>query len=142
MVQGYAHFDFLEKVLEIGLLPDFPYDFSRKMFLMLYSINWPIVIAWLSLFLEILANMCNCLLSRFYVTKFKINLDFLIKPSFHMTKKSKQKWKNLSQSRMVKSSEAATRMTNNYILWRPNECLLQWLSSVTVLFPVSFLSIN
>ena len=36
----------------------FLYDFSRKMFLMLYSINWPNAIAWLPLLIEILVNMC------------------------------------------------------------------------------------
>ena len=37
---------------------DFAYDFSRKMFLILHSINWPDLIIWLSLLLEILANAC------------------------------------------------------------------------------------
>ena len=32
-------FDFLEKGLEIASPQDFVYDFSRKMFLMLYSIT-------------------------------------------------------------------------------------------------------
>ena len=36
------NFDFLEKVLEIVA-----YDFSRKMFLMLYTVNWSNVIVWL-----------------------------------------------------------------------------------------------
>ena len=33
------NFDFLEKGLEIVFSPLFVHDFSRKMFLMLYSIN-------------------------------------------------------------------------------------------------------
>ena len=33
-------------------------DFSRKMFLLLYSINRPNFIVWLPLLLEILGNMC------------------------------------------------------------------------------------
>ena len=33
------NFDLLEKDLGIVSLPDFAHDFSRKMFLMLYSIN-------------------------------------------------------------------------------------------------------
>ena len=33
------NFDFLEKGLGIVSLPHFVYDFSRKIFLMLYSIN-------------------------------------------------------------------------------------------------------
>ena len=36
----------------------FVYDFSTKVFLMLYSINSPNFIAWLPLLLEILDNMC------------------------------------------------------------------------------------
>ena len=52
------NFDFLEKGLGIVSLSHFVYDFSRKMFLMLYSINWPNFIAWLFLLLEILVNMC------------------------------------------------------------------------------------
>ena len=38
--------------------PHFVYDLARKMFLMLYSINWPNFIIYLSLLLEILSNMC------------------------------------------------------------------------------------
>ena len=37
------NFDFLEKGLGIVSLPYFVYDFSRKMFLMLYSITWTII---------------------------------------------------------------------------------------------------
>ena len=33
--------DFIEKGLGIVSLPHFVYDLSRKIFLMLYSINWP-----------------------------------------------------------------------------------------------------
>ena len=51
------NFDFLEKGLEIVSVPYFVYDFSRKMFLVLYSINCLIFIAWLLLLLEILVNM-------------------------------------------------------------------------------------
>ena len=39
------NFNLLEKDLGIVSLPYFVYDFSRKMFLMLYSINWPNFIA-------------------------------------------------------------------------------------------------
>ena len=51
------NFDFLEKDLGIVSSPHFVYDFSRKMLLMLYSINWPNLIVWLPLLLEILGNM-------------------------------------------------------------------------------------
>ena len=35
------NFDFLEKVMGIVYPPQIVYDLSRKMFVMLYSINWP-----------------------------------------------------------------------------------------------------
>ena len=52
------NFDILEKGLGIVCPPHFVYDFSRKMFFMLYFINWPNSIAWLPLLLEILVSMC------------------------------------------------------------------------------------
>ena len=61
------NFNFSEKGLGLVSPPHFMYDFSRKMFLMLHSINWPNFIVWLSLLLEILSNICiNCLLTRLY----------------------------------------------------------------------------
>ena len=51
------NFDFLDKVLAIISPAHFEYDFSTKMFLILYSINRPNFIAWLPLLLEILGNM-------------------------------------------------------------------------------------
>ena len=59
MIGRYAQFWFLEKGLGIVSLTHFVYDFSRKMFFMLYSIYWPNFIAWLPLLLEILVNMCT-----------------------------------------------------------------------------------
>ena len=53
------NFDFLKRVWKIVPPPYFEYDFSRKLFLMLYSINWPDFIIWLPLLLEILGNMSN-----------------------------------------------------------------------------------
>ena len=52
------NFGFLDNGLGIVSLSHFGYDFSTKMFLMLYSINWPNFNAWLPLFLEILGNIC------------------------------------------------------------------------------------
>ena len=52
------NFDFLDKVLRIVSPANFAYDFPTKMFLMLYSINWPNFIVWFALLLEILSNMC------------------------------------------------------------------------------------
>ena len=51
------HVDFLEKSLGIASLSYFVYNFSRKMFLILYSINWANFISSLSLFPKILVNM-------------------------------------------------------------------------------------
>ena len=72
-------FEFLEKSLEIVSTPHFAYDLSRKMFLMLFSINWPSVIAWLNLLLEILDNICIAIVSfpGCDVIIFEINLIFL-----------------------------------------------------------------
>ena len=71
--------------------------FSRKMFLMLHSINWPNFIVLLSLLLEILGNMCITIICKpgCDVIIFEINLTFLIKPFCYMTKKPRQKLKYL-----------------------------------------------
>ena len=52
------NFDFADKGLGIVSPAHFMYDFSTKTILMLYSVNGPNFIAWLSLLLEILGNMC------------------------------------------------------------------------------------
>ena len=53
-----GNFHFLEEGLGLVFPLHFVYNFSRKMFLMLYSINLPDLIVWLSLFLELLSYMC------------------------------------------------------------------------------------
>ena len=62
---------------------------------MLYSINWPNFIVWLPLLHDILINMCIAIVSETGcdVINFGINLIFLIKLFFYMTKKSRQKFK-------------------------------------------------
>ena len=62
------NFDFLDKGLEIVSPARFVYNFSTKMFLILYSINWPTFIAWLPLLLEILGNICLLLFVNQVVT--------------------------------------------------------------------------
>ena len=81
-------FDFLEKGLGLVFPPHFVYDFSGRMFLMLYFANWLHFIAWLPLILEILGNICMAILCfpGLDVTNFEINLIFLIKPFFYMPK--------------------------------------------------------
>ena len=49
--------DFLDKGLGIVSPAYFVYDFSTKIFLILYFINLPNFIVWLTI-LEILGNMC------------------------------------------------------------------------------------
>ena len=75
------NFDFLDKGLGIVSAAHFVYDFSTKMFLMLYSINWPNFIAWLPLPLEMLGSMCIEIVCYpgCDVMDFEINLIFLIK---------------------------------------------------------------
>ena len=51
------NFDFSEKSLVLDSPPHFTYDFQQKIFLKLYSINWPNFIVWLHLLIEILGNM-------------------------------------------------------------------------------------
>ena len=76
------NFDFFDKGLGIVSLAHFVYGFSIKMFLMLYSINGPNFIAWLSLLLERLGNMCIAIVCYpdSDVMDFEINLTFLIEP--------------------------------------------------------------
>ena len=73
--------------------PRFVNDFSRKMFLMLYFINWPNLIVWMPLLLEILCNMCIAVICYQFcnVINFEIKLMFLIESFFYMIKKLKTK---------------------------------------------------
>ena len=95
------NFHFSEKRLGLVSPPHFVYNFSRKMFLMLYSINWPHFIVWLPLRLEILGNMCIKIICEpgCDVIKFEINLIFLIKPFCYIAKKSRRKLKYLGNKK-------------------------------------------
>ena len=96
----FCNFDIL-KGLGIVSAAHFVYDFSTRMFLMLYSINWPNFIVCLPLLYQILDNMCIAIV--YYpgcdVINFRINLIFLIKPFLYMTKKSRQKHKYLENKK-------------------------------------------
>ena len=79
----------------------------QKMLLMLYSINWPNVIIWLSLLLEILSNMwiaidcwpgCD-------IIDFEISPIFITKPFLYITKKSRQKFKYLEKEKSFKGEK-------------------------------------
>ena len=76
------NFGLIGKGLAIVSPPHFVHDFSRKMFLELYFINWPNFIVWLPLLLEILGIMCIAIVcfSGFDVLNFEVKLIFLIKP--------------------------------------------------------------
>ena len=91
------NFNFSGKSLGLVHPPHFVYDFSRKKFHMLHSINWPNFVFWLSLLLTILSNMCITIVlqSGCSVMKFENNLIFLIKSFCYMTKRSRQKLKYL-----------------------------------------------
>ena len=75
-LRDMLNFDFLDKGLGIVSPGHFVYDFSRKIFLMSNSINWPNFIVWLPLLLEILFNMCIAIVCwpGCDVMNFKINL--------------------------------------------------------------------
>ena len=77
------NFDFLEKDLGLVSPPNFVYDFSRKIFLKLNSINYPNFIYESSLLLDILGNMFIIVISFFVndAIKFETILSILIKPS-------------------------------------------------------------
>ena len=87
---------FLGNGLGTVSLSHFLYDFWRKIFLILYSLNWPNFIVWLLLHLETLRNMwiaifcagCEAII-------FEINVIFLIKPFLYMTEKSRQEFRYL-----------------------------------------------
>ena len=97
LIQRYIlNFGFSEKGLELVSPPHFVWDFSRKIFFRLYSINWPNFIALLPLLLKILDNICvtNVCFPGCHVCfpgyNFKVNLIFLVKPFFYTTKNSWQ----------------------------------------------------
>ena len=97
------NFNFLEKGLRLVSSSHFVYDFSRRMFRILYSIKIIIInfIVWLLLLLEIMENMCITIvyLPGCDVINFEINLIFLIRLFCYMTKKSRQKFKYLENEK-------------------------------------------
>ena len=72
-------FDFIEKGLGIVFPPHFVHDFSRKMFLVLYSINWPNFNVWLSLLLEICTSYRTVSSAIWHIFRVKFPVRFLIK---------------------------------------------------------------
>ena len=90
------------KGLGLAFPPHWVYYFSRKIFFMSYSINWPSFILWLLLLLETLDNfyIATICCPVCDVINFEINLGFFIKPFFYKTKKS---WQSLNISRTKKN---------------------------------------
>ena len=62
-------------------LPYFSYNFRRKIFILLCSINWPNFIVWLALLCKILGNICILIICKpgFDTMNFEVNHIFLIK---------------------------------------------------------------
>ena len=63
------NFNFSENGLGLVSSSHFACDCSRKMFLMVHSINWPNFFVWLPLMLKIFGNMCITIKSFCYMTK-------------------------------------------------------------------------
>ena len=89
------NFNFLLKCLGLASGANFMYDFSKKIFSIFHSIDWPNSIALLPLLLEILDNKVIVIIRSLVcdVINFEIKLSFLIKLFFNITKKSGQKCK-------------------------------------------------
>ena len=68
--------------LKLVFLPHFLHGFWRKIFLLLYSINWSNFIVSLPLLRQILYSICFAVvrLPGYDIINFEINLIFLIKP--------------------------------------------------------------
>ena len=102
------NFHFLNKSLGIMSPAHFVYDFLTKVYLMLYSINWPNLIAWLSLLLKILGKTCIVIVCcpACDVMDFEINLIFQIEPFFQhdwkVVTKTKISWERKELLRWYK----------------------------------------
>ena len=95
------NFHFAEKCLRLVSASHFVNNFSKNLFLRLRSINSTNLIVWMPLLLKILHNMCIKIvcLPGCGVKKFQINLIFLIKLFWYMTKNSRQKLKYLENKK-------------------------------------------
>ena len=87
---------------ELVSQPHFLYDFWRKIFLILYSINWPSFIVLLSLLFKMSGNMFNMIVCVPVcdVISIEIYVSFLIKS---ISYKSKRRGKNLNILRMERA---------------------------------------
>ena len=87
------HFDVFKKNSGIVSPSCFVYVFSRKIFLVLYSLTWPIFFFWLLLLLQIFDNIYIAIVcfTGCNVINFGVNLNFLTKPVFLHDRKLKTK---------------------------------------------------
>ena len=85
--------DILDKGLRIVSPSHFMYDFSAKMYLILYSIKWPNFIDWLSLVLQILGNMCIAITNQVWRHKFQNRPDLSNQAVFNFIHDQKAKTK-------------------------------------------------
>ena len=90
-------FDFVKEGLSVVSVSYFVCDFSRNIFLMLYSIKRSNFIVSLRLLLQICCNMCTVIVYDPFcdIINTKVYLSFLIKQFFYMNKYSEQKCKYL-----------------------------------------------
>ena len=99
-------FFFQKRSLELFSLSHFLYDFWRKVFLLLFFIDWPRFIVWLPLLFEISYNIFIVIVCvpACDVINFEIYLSFFIKPfSYIITKKVlKKNLNNLKTKRTFK----------------------------------------
>ena len=87
------HFDVFKKNSGIVSPSCFVYVFSRKTFLVLYSLTWPIFFFWFLLLIQIFDNIYIAIVcfTGCDVINFGVNLNFLTKPVFLHDRKLKTK---------------------------------------------------
>ena len=97
MIQRYTQSQFFRKGFGIVFPSHYVYDFSRKIFVTLYSINSPNFIVWLPLIHEMLGNMCIAIICfpGYYASSFEINLIFFWSSRFSTCPKSQDKFLNI-----------------------------------------------
>ena len=74
----------IKRGLELVSLPHFRHHSWRKIFFLLYSINWSNFVVWLSILCKVLGNICIAIACKpgCDVMNFEVNLIFLIKQFF------------------------------------------------------------
>ena len=99
LIQRYAQFWFFKERSGDSSPTYFVYDFSRKLFFVLYCINWLNGIALLLLILKIFGDMCIELFLNRVATSKTLKLNFEV--IFWVTKKSRSKLIYLEKEKSV-----------------------------------------